>query len=123
MHFRNGLALLTRTNVRTSWNLASFHSPHSMTWRWLLSFSLFRADEGRWWPIWMPYRANNGLQWVIRIPLVGFLRFAQQRPMWYRDCYQRLRDQRDGLLPDDDRPLPHQMKPTLTVIDGGNSIH
>ena len=119
----NGLAFFRRTNSQGHWNLASWHSPHSMTWRWIVSFSRFRADEWRWWPIWMPYRSNVGFQWAVRIPPFGLLRFSQQRPMWYRDCYQRLRDKQDGLLPAADRPLPHQIKPTLTVIDGGNSLH
>lgn len=26
--------MASRTNVRRSWVLASYHSPHSLTWRW-----------------------------------------------------------------------------------------
>lgn len=118
----NGFKLFSRTNVKGSWIVASWHSPHSMTWRWLLSFSLFRGDEGRAWPIWMPHRTNIGLQWNVRVPFIGLLAFHQQRPMWYRDCYMRLRDKQDGLLPPEDRPLPHS-PPSLTIMDGGQSLH
>ena len=119
----NGFRLFSRTSAKGSWNIASWHSPHSITWRWLIGFSLFRADEGRVWPIWMPHRSNIGLQWVIRIPFIGFLRFSQQRPMWYRDCYMRLRDKQDEKL-GVDRPLPHSPHSPLglTVMDGGQSL-
>ena len=90
-----GLKFLSRTNSMRLWNLASYHSPHSLTWRWVISFSLFRGDEGRVWPIWMGDRNNNGYQLCIRVPFIGILRFSQQRPMWYRDLYIRLRDERD----------------------------
>lgn len=89
-----GLKLLHRTSSQHCWNLASYHSPHSLTWRWCLSLTLPHSDFGRWRPTFWKYRDNNGLQWA-----VGFLRFYMQwhvqKPMWYRDLYTRLRDERD----------------------------
>ena len=72
------------------------------------------------WPLWSSYRMPGGLlHWTARIPFVGFVGWAAQRPMWYRDSYMTLRnrvDQEDGMLwlPDShpekihrkDRPLP-----------------
>lgn len=91
----NGLKLFSRTSSRETWNLASFHSPHSLTWRWVISFSLFRGGEARVRPLWYGYRDNNGLQWGFRVPFVGLVRWAQQRPMWYRDLYISQRDETD----------------------------
>ena len=89
-----GLKLIRRTNSRRTWNLASYHSPHSLTWRWCLSLSLPEGDFGKWRPTFWKYRNNNGLQWA-----VGFLRCSLQwhvqPPMWYRDMYIRMRDERD----------------------------
>jgi hypothetical protein len=122
MRFKNGLALLTRTNVKGSWNLASFHSPHSLTWRWLLAFSLFRADEGRVWPVWMPHRSNRGLTWTLRIPFVGFLRFDQQRPMWYRDIWSRQRDREDRERYAKSSSRGH-LEARPNIVDGGHALH
>lgn len=44
-----GFRLIRHTSDPHCLNLASFHSPHSMTWSWCLSFIRPRsADEGRW---------------------------------------------------------------------------
>lgn len=125
MRFRNGLALFSRTNSKGCWNIASFHSPHSLTWRWILTFRRFAPGEFRVWPIGTAYRDNNGLQWWVRLPFVGYLQWQQQRPMWFRDLWQRLRDERDGLIkPEpDDTPPPDRSPFVPTVIDGGQSIH
>lgn len=118
-----GLTLFGRTNSKGTWTIAAFHSPHSLTWRWLLSFSLFRGDESRLWPLWAPYRANGGLQWVLRLPFLGMLRWSQQRPMWYRDLFMRVRDEQDRLRPKDG--VPPQAPPPVpaVLVDGGNSLH
>jgi len=119
-----GLKFFSRTSGKGCWNLASFHSPHSMTWSWILSFSLPRSrDEGRWL-YFSHYRSNVGLEWSLQVARTC-LRWHRQRPMWYRDCYMRLRDKQDGLLPPEDRPLPHSphSPPSLTVMDGGQSLH
>lgn len=121
MRFRNGLALFTKTNSRRLWNIASYHSPHSLTWRWLIAFSLGGWEARRLWPIWMPYRTNYGLQWVIRLPWIGILRWGQQRPMWYRDLYMRMRDEQDfksGHLRTSD-PLP----PIVFPDEASTSVH
>lgn len=47
-----GLKFFSRTSARQTFNLASFHSPHSLTWRWIVSFSFFRGDEARVRPLW-----------------------------------------------------------------------
>jgi hypothetical protein len=122
MRFKNGLALFTPTNVKGSWNLASFHSPHSLTWRWLLAFSLFRGDEWRVWPIWMPdNRSNTGFRWTLRIPFVGFLRFDQQRPMWYRDIWSRQRDREDRERTAKSSHGHPTSRPN--IVDGGQALH
>lgn len=95
MRFGNGLALLSRTNSKGHWNLASFHSPHSLTWRWILSFSRFRSDEARILPLWWLTPSNQGARWGFRIPFVGVVSYQTQRPMWYRELYMRRRDERD----------------------------
>lgn len=91
MRFRSGLSMFNRTNSRGLWNIAAFHSPHSLTWRWILSFGLFRNDEGRVWPLW----GHHGSYWMLRLPFIGILSFQTQRPMWYRDLYRRRRDEDD----------------------------
>lgn len=108
------------------WNIVSWHSPHSMTWRWILSFSRRHKEEPYVWPILMTHRTNGGLQWTLRIPLVGLLMFTQQKPMWFRDLWQRAAAERDELkymtrTPSPRPPLRSPFKPT--VIDGGQSVH
>src|SRR5690242_3536459 len=90
-----GLALLRRTNDRRCWNIASWHSPHSLTWSWILSLSFPRAGEGRWLH-YSGYRSNVGYQWCLQVARVA-LRWHRQRPMWYRDMWQRRRDELDGI--------------------------
>ena len=123
MHFKNGLALLSRTSDRRCWNVVSFHSPHSMTWTWILSFAFPRADEGRWLGFWRR-RSALGLQWGVQVARCS-LQWHRQSPMWYRDAYYRLRDKQDAAL-SNDRPLPHALPPlppSAPVADGGNSLH
>lgn len=121
-----GLKFFSRTSSPDCWNIASYHSPHSMTWRWFVSFALFRGDEARVRPLWFSHRTNNGLQWGFRVPWVGLVTFQQQRPMWYRDLYQRKRDEVDGLRRDMDHPpssTPPRSPFNPVVIDGGPSLH
>jgi hypothetical protein len=114
-----GLKFFTRTSDRRCWNLASYHSPHSLTWSWILSLSLPRPGEGRWFHFYRT-RNNTGLHWLLQIARIA-LRWQTQRPMFYRDMYYRLRDKKDEAL-GEDRPLPHAL-PSLSVIDGGQSLH
>ena len=97
MRFKNGLALFQKTNSPWHWNIASFHSPHSLTWSWILSFSVFKSDEGRWWPLFWSYRTNQGPHWGLRFPPFGLLTWQQQQPMWYRDLFIRRRDEAERL--------------------------
>lgn len=90
-----GLSFFQRTNVQKSWNVISFHSRHSLTWSWILSFSVFRGDEARVRPLWYSYRDNQGLQWGFRIPYVGLVRWSRQQPMFYRDLCWREWERRD----------------------------
>lgn len=121
-----GLRFFQRTSGRGSWNIASYHSPHSLTWRWLVGFSLFRGGEARARPLWWSYRDNNGLQWGFRVPWLGIVRWSQQRPMWFRDLYYRNRDEVDGLRAELSEPRPNTPPRSPfqpTVIDGGQSVH
>lgn len=123
MRFKNGLALFSRTSGRRHWNIASFHSPHSMTWHWILSFGLPQPGSGRWLHF-ARWKTNCGPQWLLQVAKCS-LQWHVQQPMWYRDCYYRLRDKMDARL-GDDRPLPHTMPPPnspFNVVDGGSSRH
>lgn len=88
-----GLKFFTRTSSSRLFNIAAYHSPHSLTWSWVLSFSFERQVR----PLWYGYRTNGGYHCGLRIPLVGVFMWQKQRPMWYRDLYQRKRDEADGL--------------------------
>lgn len=116
----NGLAFFRKTSSLTTWNLASFHSPHSLTWSWILSFSRDGYSERRFWPLIMPYRSNQGMQCVIRLPFIGLIQWHRQQPMWFRDLYRRLRDEQDGLVwrPNDEPPPPY-----VTVTDVSRAVH
>lgn len=77
----NGLALFRRTNERRSWNLASYHDPASITWSWVLSFSLLKPGEHRVWPIFSPWPGVGQTRWSLRVPFVGILRWLTQEKM------------------------------------------
>lgn len=92
-----GLSFFKRTNCQRTWNIASFHSPHSLTWSWVLGFSKFGSDEARVGPLLYSYRDNHGLEWSLRIPFVGFIHWHRQHEMWFRDLfYRQLRNDLDG---------------------------
>lgn len=99
MNFRNGLSIWERTSRGFgSWTVASFHSPHSLTWRWSLHFDFPRRDEGRWF--FFQHSRLGQEKWCL-----FFLKFrlgwSTQEPMWFRDLYWRLSDeraQREGLM-------------------------
>lgn len=114
-----GFSVFCRTSSQRTWNLAAYHSPHSLTWRWLVSLSLGRVfskpgihldrKSRNFWP--SPfvgfgfnvgfagahaYTNNYGWQfgaWVLGV----HIGFTQQAPMWYRDLYRQARDASDGL--------------------------
>lgn len=87
-----GLALMTKTNNKGGWNLAAYHSWHSLTWRWILAFNLPVRGQGRWRPTFWTYRDNSGRQWGFGI-VKFYLQWHSQQPMWYRHMYARLSDE------------------------------
>lgn len=78
MQFRNGVAVFAKTNAWGQYNIASFHSPRSLTWRWLLSFCLPRR-EFKWFMFW---RSTGGQEkWCLQ--LFKFrLGWSTQESMW-----------------------------------------
>ena len=74
-----GLNFFSKTSSPTTWAVASYHDPASLTWSWCLYFSLFGDGEARVWPIWMSDCGTS--RWKIRIPFIGFLRWSTQRKM------------------------------------------
>ncbi|MGI6855002.1 hypothetical protein [Mesorhizobium sp. 1B3] len=93
-----GFAAFRRTSGKRSWNIASYHSPHSLTWRWL--FHVSTGARVLWWPYVNVdsngtgfcmgiasvhvYRTAVGWQFAGSILGLAF-HFQQQRPMWFRD--------------------------------------
>jgi len=109
----SGLKAFSRTSSERTWNIASYHSPHSLTWRWLVNvmagrvLSPFRLhlDPGPHFAGFMfsigiggahAYTTNGGWQFGVWIMGLHF-HLSQQRPMWFRDMYQRARDEADQL--------------------------
>lgn len=111
MHI-GGLSIFSRTSSAKRINLASWHSPHSLTWRWILSLGRHQlwtfkpyafgralrhghAGIGGGFGQFIAFRAwrdNNGWQLAASL-LWHALEFSQQPPMWYRDIYMRERDE------------------------------
>lgn len=122
MQFRNGLALFTKMSGG-GYNIASYHSPHSLTWRWIFSMSLPRRGVGRWRPIFHVSPHNSG-----GAAYFGFLKFGfnwhWQRPMWFRDLYHRLRDEKDFAAGQRYRGSAYKPPPPLpTVTEQNTSVH
>ena len=98
-----GLRIFSRTSDKRITNIASYHSPHSLTWSWSLRFRRHQI----YWP--KPYAyigaygsgAAIGLGqllglsahqnvhgWQVSISLLWCsLDWARQTPMWFRDLY------------------------------------
>lgn len=115
-----GFATFRRTSDKHSWNLASYHSPHSLTWRWLVHLSFGRmfarpalymspreSYPGHQSPF-VTFAFNIGLAgacastnnygWQFGVWLLGVhLQFSQQRPMWYRDMIHRAWDEKEAV--------------------------
>lgn len=103
------LTLFSRTSDGKTISLAYWHSPHSLTWRWALSL---RRHQMMWpKPVALrnsvgfgaglgtllsfhAYRTNGGWQWDVSLLWHG-LSFSQQRPMWFKDMFSRMRDEHD----------------------------
>lgn len=115
-----GFAMLKRTSGKKSWNVASYHSPHSLTWHWLLNLSLgalfsrprlYMSPRSTFLGEKDPFpsfafnigiagasASLNNYGWQFAAWMLGLhVHFQQQRPMWYRDLYHRARDEADQL--------------------------
>jgi hypothetical protein len=93
------LSLFKRTNSRRLFNIAAYHSPHSLTWSWIVSASfdgVWRKPEGGLRIGIRSHRTNSGLHIVAALPFVVFER-QRQREMWFRDLFRRARDREDEL--------------------------
>jgi hypothetical protein len=124
MRTKSGLSLFTRTSDPCCFSIASYHSPHSLTWSWSLSFHFFRSGESRWRcrAIAGSHRHNCGMRAWFCVPVIGVIRWERQHPMYYRDLYLRLRDKLDHQRYEASqrvRPMPQRP----TVIDGGRAVH
>lgn len=104
------LTLFSRTSDRRVFELAGWHSPHSLTWLWVLS--LHRQCLA--WP--KPYllrgsglsiglgqlvglhvsHSTAGWHWSVSL-LWHALYFTPQKPMWFKDMWQRANEERDAL--------------------------
>jgi len=103
------LSLLSRTSDSKTISLAYWHSPHSLTWRWGLSL---RRHPLAWTKPYVhrntvgfgaglgtllsfhAYHTNGGWQWGLCALWHG-LHFDQQRPMWFKDMFERVSRERD----------------------------
>jgi len=119
-----GLSLFTKTNSRGLFNLAAYHSPHSLTWSWIVSVKfdgVWRRPSG--WPrfgVWA-HRDNQGLQVSVTLPFMVFSRHVQE-PMWYRNLFARARDREDALEEQNRklrRALTVARASALTSVDQG----
>ncbi|WP_374453781.1 hypothetical protein [Phenylobacterium sp.] len=93
------LSLFAKTNSRRTFNLAAYHSPHSLTWSWILSLGFDRSwRKANGWPrfVLSVYRTNGGPQWVVLLPFVS-LHWHRQREMWFRDLFRKAREREDAL--------------------------
>jgi hypothetical protein len=102
---KRALQLFRRTNSPRHINIASYHSPHSLTWSWILCVTI----DGIWRypppPLatrkglrfgFSPYRTNGGLQWVLALPFVT-VGWRRQKEMWFRDMFYRAREREEEL--------------------------
>ncbi len=99
-------------NSKNPRSIAYFHSPHSLTWRWSLSV----GTHPRWRPFASRWANPNGSGSVYLGACRLMLHFNWQQPMWYRDLYMRMRDERDQLdgmmwLPDNHPHKVHRPPP------------
>ncbi len=106
-----GFSLLS-AKVRNGIQLASWHSPHSLTWSWILTLNwnvpayvkphfqwsavgphLFRGASVGSLINAHAMRNNNGWQWGFALLGVG-LSWSRQQPMWFRDLYWKRENER-----------------------------
>lgn len=105
------LGLFRRTSERGRYIVASWHSPHSLTWSWCLTVS---GQPLRWpKPFAMAntagfgaglgqmlafdtYTTNGGRQWFASLFWVSFS-WRRQRPLYYREMFARERGEHEAL--------------------------
>lgn len=88
-----GLGLFEKTNSKGAIVLASYHSPHSLTWSW----SLWLSIDRKWrWPFLHAHKNNYGWQVSAGLPFVTLSRHRQAE-MWYRDLWRTAREREDAL--------------------------
>ncbi|KTS09719.1 hypothetical protein SB2_11730 [Methylobacterium radiotolerans] len=106
-----GLTIFERRG-RGRADIASWHSPHSLTWSWILTvgWAVPRYVKPHWqWEAVGPHkfrgasigslinahamRNNNGWQWGFAV-LGLSLSWSHQYPMWFRDLYWRRESER-----------------------------
>lgn len=124
---QGALRLFTRTNSKGLYNIATYHSPHSLTWSWIVSINFdgiwrgFDVSKGRRsiWPrfgfhLW---GNNHGPQWSVALPGVVLSRQVQS-PTWYRDLFYRAREREDA-LEDGNRKLRRELAKTRATAMAG----
>lgn len=103
-----GFAAFKRTSSKRSWNVASYHHPRSLTWRWLLHISLgsifvrprlYMSPRESFPGFKSPFvtfafnigiagasASTNNYGWQFGVWILGVhLQFCQQKHMWYPD--------------------------------------
>lgn len=121
------LTLFERTSSPRSFNLAAWHSRHSLTWRWIIyvtrqrvtwpkpfcfvrwratPFPGFSMGIGQMAAI-MAHRNNGGWQLSFSLFWLTFGRHVQ-RPMWFRDVWQREQNERMRHRPSPFPPPPRE---------------
>lgn len=94
-----GMEFFSRTSSEDVFNLASYHSPHSITWRWIISFS--RRDIKTKRPWFFKYKSNTGITAGFKIPFLGDIYLKTQKSDWYKDAYNRLVEGKTYIKPSD----------------------
>ena len=129
-----GLSLFVRLPTsRGSWNIAAWHSRHSLTWRWIVHLSRQPFGAPRPYAFWRGGNLALGLGqligtnfthtntgWRFRVALFWIgLELLTQRPMWFCDLYRRERDERDRL----NRISPYPPPPVPTPLPPSRHLH
>ena len=107
------LSLFVPTSCRRTFSVASWHSVHSLTWRWAISVARqplmiprpyaftnsvgFGVGLGQLLGF-SAYRTNGGWQPTVSV-LWHSIDVRQQKPMWFCDLWRRKSDRRDRLSP------------------------
>lgn len=86
MKFR-GLTLFSKTSDKNRWIIASWHNPHSLTWRWSLSFAWVPSGQAGMFHV---NKHNSGRTVILALKWLRF-DFNTQQPMWYREIARRQR--------------------------------